>query len=39
LRWCTEDDIRRRADEIYLTRVERGEPGDEKEDWSGLSER
>ena len=30
---CREDDIRRLAYEIYLARISRGEPGDEKQDW------
>lgn len=30
---CREDDIRRRAFEIYLERSSKGESGDEKQDW------
>lgn len=30
---CREDDIRKRAFEIYLERINKGEPGDDKQDW------
>ncbi len=30
---CREDDIRKRAYEIYLQRTSKGEPGDDKQDW------
>ncbi len=30
---CREDDVRKRAYEIYLERIGKGEPGDAKQDW------
>lgn len=30
---CREDDIRKRAFEIYIERSSKGESGDEKQDW------
>lgn len=30
---CREEDIRKRAYEIYLERISRNEPGDEMRDW------
>ncbi len=30
---CREEDMRKRAYEIYLDRISRGEPGDAVQDW------